>query len=104
MQLLADCGVDVLETCTPPPVGDFDLRQAKAAIGSRVTLKGYVDLLYVVLRGTPQQVERTVAEAMEIAMPGGGFIIGSSDSFREGTPPGNVDAYFTACLKYGAYR
>jgi uroporphyrinogen-III decarboxylase len=86
------------------PEGDFDLRRAKAAIGSQVALKGYVDLLYVVQRGTPQQVERTVAEAMEIAKPGGGFIIGSSDSFGEGTPPENVHAYFRACLMYGAYR
>lgn len=103
MELIADCGVDVLETCTPPPVGDFDLRQAKSTIGAKVTLKGYVDLLYVVMRGTPEMVERTVAEAMATAKPGGGFIIGSSDSFREGTPPANIHAYFQACLKYGTY-
>jgi len=43
--MLADCGVDVLETCTPPPVCDFDLREAKAMVGDRLALKGYVDLL-----------------------------------------------------------
>jgi len=104
MGLIADCGVDVLETCTPPPVCDFDLREAKSTIGDKVTLKGYVDLIHVVLRGTPELVEKTVAEAMEVAKPGGGFIIGSSDSFREGTPPENMHAYFQACLKYGAYE
>lgn len=103
MHLIADCGVDVLETCTPPPMCDFDLREAKATIGDKVALKGYVDLLYVVMRGTPELVEQTVAEAMEIAKPGGGFIIGSSDSFREGTPPENMHAYFQSCLKYGGY-
>lgn len=103
MRTIADCGVDVLETCTPPPMCDFDLREAKAAIGSQVTLKGYVDLLYVVMRGTPESIERTVAEAMEIAKPGGGFIIGSSDTFRDGTPPENMHAYFQSCLKYGGY-
>jgi uroporphyrinogen decarboxylase len=103
MGLIADCEVNVLETCTPPPMCDFDLREAKAKIGARVTLKGYVDLLYVVLRGTPELVERTVAEAMEIGKPGGGFIIGSSDTFRDGTPPENIHAYFQSCLKYGVY-
>ncbi len=103
MGAIADCGVDVLETCTPPPLCDFDLREAKAAIGDRVALKGYIDLLYVVLRGTPQSIERAVAEAMEVGKPGGGFIIGSSDSFREGTPPENLHAYFQSCLKYGVY-
>ena len=104
MGMIADCGVDVLETCTPPPVGDFDLAEAKAKIGHKTTLKGYVDLLYVVMRGTPELIERTVREAMEIAKPGGGFIIGSSDSFREGTPPENIRAYFEACVRYGEYR
>ncbi len=103
MKLIADCGVDVLETCTPPPICDFDLREAKATIGAQVTLKGYIDLIYIVKMGTPELVERTVAEAMEIARPGGGFIIGSSDSFREGTPPENMHAYFQSCLKYGVY-
>lgn len=103
MELIAYCGVDVLETCTPPPVGDFNLREAKTRIGHLVTLKGYVDLLYVVMRGTPELIERTIAEAMEIGKPGGGFIIGSSDSFREGTPPENIHAYFQSCLKYGVY-
>ncbi|MBM3476126.1 MAG: hypothetical protein FJX75_22885 [Armatimonadetes bacterium] len=104
MEMIADCGVDVLETCTPPPVGDFDLRDAKARIGAKTTLKGYIDLLWVVKHGTPDLVERTVAEAMEIAKPGGGFIIGSSDSFREGTPPENMHTYFQSCLTYGVYR
>lgn len=104
MQTIADCGVDILETCTPPPVGDFDLRVAKSTIGSHTCLKGYVDLLYVVQRGTPELVEQTVREAMEVGQPGGGFIIGSSDSFREGTPAANIEAYFRACREYGVYR
>ena len=104
MEMIADAGVDVLETCTPPPVGDFDLATAKAAIGEKTTLKGYVDLLYVIKHGTPELVENTVREALEIAKPGGGFIIGSSDSFREGTPHENITTYFEACKKYGVYR
>ena len=103
MQMIADTGIDVLETCTPPPVGDLDLARAKETIGRKTTIKGYVDLLYVVQRGTPELVERTVREAMEIAKPGGGFIIGSSDSFREGTPKENISAYFQSCLKYGRH-
>jgi len=103
MSMIAGAGVDVLETCTPPPVGDFDLARAKASIGVQTTLKGYVDLLYVVKHGTPDLVEETVRHAMEVARPGGGFIIGSSDSFREGTPRENIVAYFQACRRYGAY-
>ncbi len=98
---LKEAGVDVFSTCTPPPVGDFDLARAKREVGDRICLKGYVDLLYVVKMGTPELIDRTVREAMEIAKPGGGFILGSSDSFRDGTPVENIRAYFEAGRKYG---
>lgn len=103
MDMIAAAGVDVLETCTPPPVGDFDLARAVERIGGKTAIKGYIDLLYVVKHGTPDLVRETVREAMATAKQGGGFIIGSSDSFREGTPRENVDAYFAACLEYGQY-
>jgi uroporphyrinogen-III decarboxylase len=103
MDLIASAGVDVLETCTPPPTGDFDLARAKATIGRTTTLKGYVDLLHVVKCGTPVTIDVAVRVAMEIGKAGGGFIIGSSDSFREGTPRENIAAYFAACLKHGRY-
>ena len=103
MEMIADAGVDVLETCTPPPVGDFDLAEAKARIGSKTTIKGYVDLLYVIKHGTPDMVDDTVKQAMSVGKAGGGFILGSSDSFREGTPPGNLEAYWRACKRYGVY-
>ncbi len=104
MEMIAETGIDVLETCTPPPVGDFDLRAAKERIGAKTTIKGYVDLLYVIKHGDPELVERTIAEAMEIAKPGGGLIIGSSDSFREGTPDENLETYWRACKEYGRYE
>jgi uroporphyrinogen decarboxylase len=49
-------------------------------------------------------VEEAVRRAIDIAAPGGGFILGSSDSIRDGTPAENVRAYFDAAHKYGVYR
>ena len=62
------------------------------------------DLLYVITMGTPELGERTVREAIEVAAPGGGFILGTSDSIREGTPMANIRAYFEAAQTDGAYR
>ncbi len=42
-------------------------------------------------------------QAMADAKSGGGFIVGSSDSFREGTPPENLETYWRACRRYGNY-
>jgi len=99
-EMIADTGLDVLQTLTPPPVGDTDLAELKRLIGDRVCLMGYVDLLYVVQRGTPELIEQTVREAIETAGPSG-FILGSSDSFRDGTPVENIRAYFDAARKHG---
>ncbi len=104
IEMIASTGIDILETCTPPPVGDLDLAFAKDTIGDKVTLKGCIDLLLVVKEGTPQLINDTVKGTMEIAKPGGGFIIGSTDSFREGTPIENINTYFKACKKYGIYN
>lgn len=102
LEVLADCGIDVLQTLTPPPVGDVDLAEAKRRIGDRVCLMGHIDLLWVIQRGTPAQIEEAVRHAIEVAAPGGGFILGTSDSIRDGTPLENVRAYFAAARKYGA--
>jgi uroporphyrinogen decarboxylase len=98
-----DAGADVVETLTPPPVGDVDLAEAKRLYGGQTCLKGYVDLLYVLKMGTPELVEQTVREAIEVAAPGGGFILGTSDSIREGTPMENIQAYFETARRYGQY-
>jgi uroporphyrinogen decarboxylase len=101
IDMVKDAGVDVLETLTPPPVGDADLAEIKRRIGDRVCLKGYGDLLYVIKMGTPEDVERMVKDAMAVAAPGGGFILGTSDSIREGTPRENLRTYFEAAREYG---
>jgi uroporphyrinogen decarboxylase len=77
---------------------------AECGIGDRVCLMGYVDLLYVIQMGTPELIDRTVKQAIETAAPGGGFILGTSDSIRDGTPFENVQAYFDAARKYGRQR
>ncbi|MBC7288782.1 MAG: hypothetical protein H5T86_12250 [Armatimonadetes bacterium] len=104
LPMLVEAEVDIVSTCTPPPVGDFDLAAAKRDFGEKLCFKGYIDLLYVVKMGTPDQIDAAVRTAMEIGKPGGGFILSSSDSFRDGTPVENVRAYAEAARKYGVYR
>jgi hypothetical protein len=100
LDLLAEAGIDVLQTLTPPPVGDVDLAEVKRRIGDRVCLMGYTDLIYVLKLGTPELIDRTVRQAVEVAGPTG-FILGTSDSIRDGTPLANVRAYFAAARRYG---
>lgn len=103
LETFADTGIDALQTLVPPPVGDVDLAEAKRRIGARVCLMGHIDLLYVIQRGTPEIIEQAVKDALVIGGEGGGFILGTSDSIRDGTPLENVRAYFEAARKYGVW-
>ena len=96
-------GCDVLQTCGPPPMGDVDLKYAKEKAGGKICLMGHIDLLNVIMKGTPEEIDSTVRETIKIAGPGGGFIIGSNDSLRDETPDRNVELYFEACNRYRDY-
>jgi len=99
---LAECGVDLLSTLPPPPMGDVDLAAAKSAYGDRFCLNGNIDIVNVLKLGTPDLVRERVREAIMAAAPGGGFVLGTSDSIRE-APPENVAAFFQAGRGYGCY-
>jgi uroporphyrinogen-III decarboxylase len=104
LDTVKECGVDVLETLTPPPIGDADLGEMKRRIGATVCLKGAIDLVYVIKEGNPETIERAVRAALAVGAPGSGFILGTSDSIRDGTSMENLKAYFAAARKYGALR
>ncbi len=101
---LADAGVDIVETLSPPPMGDVDLGSVKHRIGHRVCLKGYIDQVNLICFGKPEQVRQAVREALEVAKPGGGFILGTADSFRPESPSENIKAYFDAAHEFGKYE
>ena len=101
LPFLVEAGVDIFETCTPPPVGDFDLAEAKKLYGDKITFMGYVDLIYTLQQGSVEDVKQQVKYACEVGGKGGGFILGTSDSMREGTPIENIDAYFKYAREFG---
>ena len=100
---LKELRVDILGTCAPPPMGDVDLGSLKGRIGDSVCLHGNTDIIYVLMKGTPRLVEQSVEESMRAAAPGSGFIMGTSDSIREGTPEQNIRSWTEAAKRYGVY-
>ena len=101
VEMLLETGVDVLETCAPPPVGDVDLAEAIKLCSGKMTLMGHTDLIYVIKEGTAEDVREAVRRACNIGGGDGCFILGTSDSIREGTPLENIDAYFKYGREYG---
>jgi uroporphyrinogen-III decarboxylase len=100
---LTGVGIDLISTLCPPPAGDVDPVRVKKVLGPRMALTGFVDL-GVIRFGTPAQVEEQVRHAIEVLGAGGGYILGTSDSIRDGSPFENVKAFFDAGRKYGSYE
>ncbi|MGI6559572.1 MAG: uroporphyrinogen decarboxylase family protein [Limnochordia bacterium] len=76
--------------------GDVDPAQAKAAVGSALTLLGNLHPLRVLLEGTPDQVNAKAKECIASLAPGGGFVLCSGGGLAPGTPLDNVAAMITA--------
>jgi uroporphyrinogen-III decarboxylase len=100
---LKDIGVDIVSSLCPQPVGDVDLAKVKQLIGDKVTLNGNVDAIWVVQKGTPEQVREATRETIRIGAPGGGFLLGNSDCFFMDTPRENIQAFFNAAHEFGKY-
>ncbi|MHB1455162.1 MAG: uroporphyrinogen decarboxylase family protein [Saccharofermentanales bacterium] len=76
----------------------------KRTFGSRMTFNGCIDSHHVLIDGTPELVENTVKQILDIMKPGGGFILSPShDYLLEETPVMNVIAMYDAAMKYGVY-
>lgn len=80
----------------------MDLATVKAKWGDRFCLVGNIDSSRTLPYGTPGEVAAEAREAIEIAAPGGGFILASDHSLHDGIPMANILALRDAGLEYGA--
>jgi len=82
---------------TPLPVG-------KKIYGDIFCIAGGVDEQRTLRKGTPQEVESQVKEAIESAAEGGGFILTPGCTVLADTPLENINAMGRAVEKYGRYK
>ena len=68
----------------------MDLRWGKENWGHRFCLIGNIDSSRTLPYGTPQDVEAEVKEAIDIAAPGGGYILASDHSLHDGISVENI--------------
>jgi hypothetical protein len=80
------CGIDTLD---PPPLGTVELEEARRVLAGRAFIKGNLDPVNTVLRGTRAEV---LADARaRIAVAGqDGYILSTACSVPPGAPPDNV--------------
>ena len=90
LDLMEQTGIDGLDTLDPPPLGTVDLEAAIARLGKRVFIKGNLDPVHTLLKGTTVQVREACRERLRIASPGGAYILSTACSVAPKTPPENI--------------
>ncbi len=97
---LIDCGFDAIHPFEPPM---NDMIAIKRQWGDRIAVAGGIDLKRTLCGGSPEDVEAEVREMAAALAPGGGWLLGSSNSIPDFVPVENYGALLAAGLKYGRY-
>ncbi|MCP4311437.1 MAG: hypothetical protein GY790_09270 [Bacteroidetes bacterium] len=82
----------------------MDLKVVKEKYAGRICPVGNVNNKTTMVTGTPEQVVAEVKECIDIAAPGGGYIIATDHSLHDDIPAENVYAFIEAVHKYGQYQ
>jgi uroporphyrinogen decarboxylase len=78
----------------------MDLRTVKGKYGKRFCLIGNIDSSRTLPFGTAEDVAAEVKEAIDTAVPGGGFILASDHSLHDGIPVENIVEMFRTGHEY----
>ena len=101
IDMIVESGIDCLDPIDP--LAGMDLAEVKRQFGGRVALKGNVDCAHLMTLGTPGDVAEATRQALRIGMPGGGFILSSSNSIHSSVKPENYRAMLEALKESGSY-
>lgn len=69
LDLMESSGLDGIDTLDPPPLGTVDLADARRRLSPGVFIKGNIDPVNTVLRGSPDDCYGAAVERMAIAGP-----------------------------------
>ena len=79
----------------------IDMAEAKKKLGDKVCIAGNVPVSLLVT-GSPQEVKEECRRLIEIAAPGGGYILTGAASMNEGHPE-NLKVMMEAAREFGRY-
>ena len=98
---LVDAGIDGIDPIDP--LGGMNLAEVKKEWGDRIAIKGNVDCVELLTRGTPEQVEQAVLACIRAGGPGGGYACSTSNSIHSGVRPDLYQAMIDTLGTHGSY-
>jgi len=97
---IIDNGVSVLHPVEPKAM---DIVELKKKYGGVLSFAGNIDLGNTLALGTTDEVRAEVRRRIKALAPGGGYLLGSSNSIPEYVPLANFQAMCEAAIEYGTY-
>jgi len=97
---LIEVGVDLLNPIQPE---SMDPSHIKKRYGNGIGMWGTISVQSTLPFGKPKDVENKVKERIETCGPSGGFLLAPTHNIQLDVPPENIDAFYYAVEKYGAY-
>jgi hypothetical protein len=80
LEMMFDAGVSGIECLDPPPLGNVELQDAKRRTRGRGFIKGNVDSVNTLLRGSTEAILEDARRRIQIGKEGGGFIFSTACS------------------------
>lgn len=90
LEMMIGSGADGIECLDPPPLGNVELGEALRAIRGRCFIKGNVDSVNTLLRGTREEIRADVRARLEAAKGTAGFILSTACSIAPHVPKEHV--------------
>jgi uroporphyrinogen decarboxylase len=91
---ILDCGFDGLHSLQPS--AGMDIATVKREYGDRLCLFGNIDLDWVMTQASPEEVARVTRSTIDIAAPGGGYVLATCNTLIDAIPEANALAMYRA--------
>jgi uroporphyrinogen-III decarboxylase len=103
LDLMLETGTEGIDALDPPPLGTVDLEIAVRVLEGRAFIKGNLDPVNTMLRGNERTVRDAVLHRLQVAKPGGGYILSTACSVAPGVEPKLLELLSTLAIERGRY-
>jgi uroporphyrinogen-III decarboxylase len=103
LDLMAETGLDGIDTLDPPPLGTVDLAEAKTQYGEHLFFKGNLDAVNEMLHADEGAFRQAVLDRLRIGKPGSGYILSSACSVAPHVSPRRLMMMSDLADRHGRY-